>query len=91
MAPNLDASLSTCNKPKVACRKKLLAGKNYIILFQVCRLYAWASKREDLSSVLANNKDIDQLAHPRRLISAFIIRFLESSIYKRTTGKVSIV
>ena len=29
----------------------------------------------------ANNKSADQPAHPRRLISAFVIRILESMIY----------
>ena len=35
-----------------------------------------ASTREKLSSGVVNNKDADQPAHPRRLISAFVIRFL---------------
>ena len=38
----------------------------------------------------ANNKDADQPAHPRRLISAFVIRFLESSISKLATSEHSI-
>ena len=36
----------------------------------------WASTRENLSSVFANNKGVDQPAHPRNLISAFVIRLL---------------
>ena len=35
---------------------------------------------ENLSSVFANNKGADQPAYPRSLISAFIIRLLESII-----------
>ena len=50
----------------------------------------WASTRENLSSGFANSKGADQPAHPRRLISAFVIRFLESIIYKLNTGEISI-
>ena len=33
-----------------------------------------------------NNKGADQPAHPRRLISAFVIRFFEITIFKLTTS-----
>ena len=39
---------------------------------------------------VANNTDADQPAHPRSLISAFVIRFLKSIICKLATGEVSI-
>ena len=38
----------------------------------------------------ANNTGADQPAHPRSLISAFVIRFLEIIICKLATGKISI-
>ena len=38
----------------------------------------------------ANNTGTDQLVHPRSLISAFVIPFLESIIYELATGKISI-
>ena len=38
----------------------------------------------------ANNTGADQPAHPRSLISAFVIRFLESIICYLTTGEISI-
>ena len=38
----------------------------------------WASMQENLSSWFVNDKGADQPAHPRNLISAFVIRFLES-------------
>ena len=38
----------------------------------------------------ANNKGADQPAHPRSLISAFVIHFLESTICKLVTDKISI-
>ena len=37
----------------------------------------------------ANNTGADQPAHPRRLISAFVIRILESIIYGLATGQIS--
>ena len=39
----------------------------------------------------ANNTGVDQPAHPRSLISAFVIRFLESTISKLATGEISII
>ena len=51
----------------------------------------WASTRENLSSGFANNTGADQPAHPRSLISAFVIRFFESTICKLATGEISIL
>ena len=39
---------------------------------------------------LANNTGAEQPAHPHSLISAFVIRFLESIICKLVTGDISI-
>ena len=39
---------------------------------------------------LANNTGADQPAHPRSLISAFVIRFLERIICKLAAGEISI-
>ena len=52
--------------------------------------YIWASTREILSLGLLTNKGADQPAHPRRLISAFFIRFLESIISKLASHEISI-
>ena len=38
----------------------------------------------------ANNTGADQPAHPRSLISAFVIRFFESIICKLATGEISV-
>ena len=43
-----------------------------------------------LSSGFANNKGADQSARPRNLISALVIRLLESIISKPATSKISI-
>ena len=40
---------------------------------------------------VANNTGADQPAHPRSLISAFVIRFLENFICKLATGDISIL
>ena len=50
----------------------------------------WALKREKVSSGFANNTGADQPAHPRRLISAFVILVLESIISKLATSEISI-
>ena len=39
---------------------------------------------------VANNKGTDQPVHPRRLISAFVFRFLEQFISSLATGEISI-
>ena len=38
---------------------------------------------------VANNTGADQPAQPRSLISVFVIRILESTIYKLATGEIS--
>ena len=50
----------------------------------------WALTRENMSLGFANNKGADQPAHPRILISTFVIHFLESNISKLATGEISI-
>ena len=39
----------------------------------------------------ANNTGADQPVHPRSLISAFVIRLLESSIFKLASSKISMI
>ena len=41
----------------------------------------WATSWENLFLPYANNKDADQPAHPRSLISVFIIRSLDSIFF----------
>ena len=50
----------------------------------------WASTRETCLQEFANNTGADQPAHPCSLISAFIIRLLESTICKLPTGEISL-
>ena len=46
----------------------------------------WAWKRENLSWEVCEQERHIQPAHPHRLISAFVIRFLESIISKPATS-----
>ena len=46
--------------------------------------------RKPVFGGFANNTGADQPAHPRSLISAFVIPFLESTIFDLESGKVSI-
>ena len=48
----------------------------------------WALTRENLSLTFANNKGADQPTHLHRLISTFIIHFLESIISKLATSEI---
>ena len=48
----------------------------------------WASTRENCLRGFANNTGADQPAHPRSLISAFVIRFVEIIICKLSTGEI---
>ena len=46
--------------------------------------------RKPVFAGLANNTGADQPAHPRHLISTFVIRFLESFICRHDSGEISI-
>ena len=67
MVPHVRGT-SLCECRRVARRRPGSLGFNII----------WASMRETLNELLANNKGADQPAHPRSLISAFVIRYLKS-------------
>ena len=49
----------------------------------------WATSWENLFMPYANNKDADQPAQPRSLISAFVIRCLDSMIPLVSISKIS--
>ena len=44
----------------------------------------------DAKKTVANNTGADQPAHPRSLISAFVIRVLESTTSKLATSEISV-
>ena len=49
----------------------------------------WATSWENLFMPYANNKSTDQPAHPRSLISAFVVRWLDSIIPLVSISKIS--
>ena len=53
------------------------------------KIYIWAPTGQNLLRGLANNTGADQSAHPRSLISAFVIRFLKSVVCLVATGEIS--
>ena len=53
------------------------------------RTFDWALTRENLLWGFANNKGADQPVHPRRSISAFVFRILESIISNLATSEIS--
>ena len=59
-------------------------------LDQTASMIILASREKTCLRGFANNTGPDQPAHSRRLISAFVIRFLESIIRKLVTGEISI-
>ena len=53
-------------------------------------IMVWALTHENLLSGFATNKGADHSVHLRRLISAFVLRFLESIISKLASRIISI-
>ena len=55
-----------------------------------CTYDKWASTQESCLCGFANNKGANQPAHPRSLVSVFVIRFLKSIISKLATSEISV-
>ena len=55
-----------------------------------CLDHAWTLTRENLTSLHANSKGVNQPVHPRILISAFVIRCFESMIAEVAMCEISI-
>ena len=64
-----------------ACRLVMLLGKHH---------NNGPRREKTCLQGFANNTGADQPAHPRSLISAFVIRFVESIICKLATDEISI-
>ena len=54
-----------------------------------CSSYIWAATWRNLFLPYANNKGADQPAHPRSLISTFVVRSLDSKIPLLAIAKIS--
>ena len=63
-----------------------------LVLNCIDRLYVLIGPQREKTCLrgFANNTGADQPAHPRSLISAFVIRFLDNTICKLPTGEISI-
>ena len=53
------------------------------------QIIIWATSWENLFMAYANNKGADQPAHPRSLISTFVVRFLDSIIPLLAISEIS--
>ena len=67
----------------------------HFYLFSICidstaKYKMGLDARKPVFGGFANNTGADQAAHPRRLISASVIRFLESFISKFATIEISV-
>ena len=62
---------------------------NYNIAFLQIVGHISAASLENLFMPYANTKGTDQPAHPRSLISAFVVRCLNSIIYINVISKIS--
>ena len=69
--------------------QRVIAIFQAIAIFQVKMIYGPQWEKTCLQG-FANNTGADQPAHPRRLISAFLIRVLESTISKLATREISV-
>ena len=71
--------------------KIYLVGQTFQFLCKLIGCEAHGPRREKTClRGFANNTGADQPAHPRSLISAFVIRFLESIICILATGEIAI-
>ena len=61
----------------------------YILTSPLAHLYMWATSWENLLMPYANNNGADQPAHPRSLISTFVVRCLDSIISLLAIAEIS--
>ena len=59
-------------------------------IYQICIKSFGPRREKPCLRGVANNTGANQPAHPRSLISVYVIRFLESTICKFATGEISI-
>ena len=57
---------------------------------KVSKLLCGPQREKTCLRGVANNTGADQPAHPRRLFSACVIRFLKSTLTKLSTGEISV-
>ena len=62
--------------------------KCHIVGNYMLRLITGPRRKKTCLRGFADNTDVDQPAHPRSLISTFVIRFLKTIICKLATGEI---
>ena len=70
------------------CLSKIAIVSLIYQFYQSCLNYIWAQSRENLSSGVCEQQRADQPAHPRSLISAFVIHSLQSIISRLATSQI---
>ena len=68
----------------------VLGGKNTLVIKYYYHLDIGPRREKTCHRGFANSTGADQPAHPRSLISAFVIRFEESTICRLATDEISI-
>ena len=90
---NVVCATSKAKKEVARTRLSLHLSKSHIagnhISRLICLIFGPQREKTCLRGVV-NNTGADKPAHPRSLISAFVICFLESTICKLATGEISI-
>ena len=79
----------TCSQAEVRFKMAIMLLPISLCCWFHCVLFGPRREKTCLRG-FANNTGADQPAHPRRLISASVIRFLESIICKLGAGEISI-
>ena len=75
---------STCWKVRYPVKEQ------FLMIRQLERIYLYEPGHEKMCLMsYANNKGADQPAHPRSLISAFVVRYLDSIISLDSTAEIS--
>ena len=82
------------DKASITGKQLIFSGFFLLYLSSLLSHFCWKSYGPRLEKTclrgFLNNKGADQPAHPRRLISAFVIRFWESIISKLAIAEITI-
>ena len=80
-----------CNFPDISYLSEMQKNNfQFLSKYMTDLYYMGLDARKPVFRGFANNTGADQPAHPRSLISAFVIHFLERIISRLPTGKISI-
>ena len=69
---------------------RMFLSNTYVLIQHVFSLIVGPRREKSCLRGYSNNEGVDQPAHQRSLISAFVIRFLKNAICKLAIGEISI-